>query len=95
MPLDGSVHKEHLQKFLKLLRFHLNGRKIRYYAVGEYGSQTFRPHYHLIIYGLHHINDAQFVHDCWKKGHTLCLDANARTINYITKYHIIGKNEQP
>lgn len=41
-----------LQLFLKKLRFHADNH-IRFFACGEYGSRTFRPHYHLIIFGLH------------------------------------------
>lgn len=41
--------KSDLQNFFKRLR--KLGFKFRYYAVGEYGSQTFRPHYHVILFG--------------------------------------------
>lgn len=40
-----------LQLFLKRLR-KACGDGIRFFAAGEYGTQTFRPHYHLIIFGL-------------------------------------------
>ena len=42
-----------LQLFMKRLRKAFLDCKIRFYACGEYGSETFRPHYHLIIFGLH------------------------------------------
>lgn len=42
---------EDLQKFIKDLRNHYRDRKIRYFACGEYGDHTQRPHYHLIIFG--------------------------------------------
>lgn len=40
-----------LQLFLKRLRFNTQ-QSIRFFAAGEYGTNTFRPHYHLIIFGL-------------------------------------------
>ena len=41
-----------VQLFFKRLRKHFKGVRIRYYIAGEYGSKTFRPHYHAIIYGI-------------------------------------------
>lgn len=46
-----SLRKRDLQLFFKRLRKKY-GDGIRYYAVGEYGSTTYRPHYHAIIFGL-------------------------------------------
>lgn len=40
------------QKFMKKLRKKVNAKQLRYMVCGEYGSHTFRPHYHAIIYGL-------------------------------------------
>lgn len=50
LPKDGSLNHDHFQKFLKRLRFN-TGEKIRYFMCGEYGDNTFRPHYHAIIFG--------------------------------------------
>lgn len=46
-----TLKKDDLQKFFKRMRTNL-GQKIRYYACGEYGDDTFRPHYHPIVFGL-------------------------------------------
>jgi len=64
LPLDKSVHKSHLRKFIKNLRQNLqrDGKteKIRYFGCGEYGTDQDlnqsvnhlgRPHYHAIIFG--------------------------------------------
>lgn len=56
LPLTNSgtktLRKRDLQLFWKRLRKAYPDVRIRYYVAGEYGSKTFRPHYHAIIYGL-------------------------------------------
>lgn len=51
-----TLCKRDFQLFMKRLRKAFPDDKIRFFASGEYGSQTFRPHYHAIIFGLH-LND--------------------------------------
>jgi len=46
---NSQLVKKHLQDWFKRVR--KAGYKFRYYAVGEYGSKTFRPHYHVIVFG--------------------------------------------
>lgn len=46
-----TLRKRDLQKFFKRLRTN-TGQKVRYFCCGEYGSQSARPHYHCIIFGL-------------------------------------------
>ena len=43
-------HLEYQPKKLKGIRDHIK-TSIRYFAVGEYGSKTHRPHYHILIFG--------------------------------------------
>lgn len=57
LPLNSAgsaiLSPEHLQKFLKRLRKRTSaayGSTLRFFAVGEYGTRTERPHYHLILY---------------------------------------------
>lgn len=44
----SQLCKADLQKWFKKVR--KAGFKIRYYAVGEYGSTTYRPHYHVLVF---------------------------------------------
>lgn len=49
-PNDGSLDKKHVQNYLKRLRKRDVSGKIRYYAVGEYGSKSGRAHYHALLF---------------------------------------------
>lgn len=60
-----SLRKRELQLFIKRLRRAFPDQSLRYFACGEYGStdtgkgQTFRPHYHIIVFGLK-LDDLEF-----------------------------------
>lgn len=45
----SQLNKKDLQLWFKRVR--KAGYKFRYYAVGEYGSTTYRPHYHILVFG--------------------------------------------
>lgn len=47
-----STELKDLQNWIKKLRDNHPDKNIRYMAAREYGSQTLRPHYHIIIFGL-------------------------------------------
>lgn len=49
LPTDYSVDVRHIQLFFKRLRKEFG--RVRYFACGEYGETTLRPHYHAIIFG--------------------------------------------
>lgn len=48
-----TLSKRDVQLFMKRLRKAFPDDQIRFYCAGEYGPSTMRPHYHLIIFGLH------------------------------------------
>jgi hypothetical protein len=77
-----TLQKDDVQKFMKRLRKHEKDNKIRYYAVGEYGSKTDRPHYHIILFNA----KAENVAKAWKKGHIHLDEVNPQTVNYTLKY---------
>lgn len=63
-PQAASLEKAHLQKFIKRLRKAMEPERVRYFACGEYGEQTQRPHYHLILFGCGW-DEKQLIMDCW------------------------------
>ena len=46
-----TLQKRDFQLFMKRLRKAIEPLKIRFFACGEYGSSTYRPHYHCIVFG--------------------------------------------
>lgn len=47
----AALCKRDFQLFMKRLRKN-TGQKIRFFAAGEYGTNSFRPHYHVLLFGL-------------------------------------------
>jgi hypothetical protein len=70
-----------LTKFFKRIRKY--GENIRYYAVGEYGSKSWRPHYHIILFNL---KDLDHIFKGWKLGSIHIGDVTSASIGYTCKY---------
>lgn len=74
LPVDYSVHPRDVQLFLKRLRkqvYKQYAKTIKFYACGEYGETTLRPHYHLLIFG-HDPSDKKH-YDTTKRGDRLYI----------------------
>lgn len=76
-----NLDKRDLQLFFKRLR-KKNEKKIKYYACGEYGGKTNRPHYHLIIFDV----DVETIESSWGLGQIHIGDVNGASIGYCLKY---------
>lgn len=95
-----TLRKEECYKFLhnmkKFQRRNLSKRereewKIKYYAVGEYGSEEFttRPHYHLITFNTHPLTlEAMQDKKIWGKGIVDASNVNGGAAAYCAKYII-------
>ena len=91
----SELDKPELQKFFKRLRRHQE-RPLKYFAVGEYGSQTRRPHYHAIIFGTDYLEGAYSIRDdlygnrridrAWGLGEAAIADAGLGSIFYVAGY---------
>lgn len=94
-----TLVKSDLQKFIKRLRKN-SGLKLKYFAVGEYGSaeKTHRPHFHLIIFGLNPLNQKHrdFISEAWpfcdqelwtyRRRHNAIDVVNVHDIAYVCGY---------
>lgn len=101
---DGkkSVDKRDVQLFIKRLRqcerrspmYSKDSLPIKYYAVGEYGGKTKRPHYHLIVYNA----SVQSIEDAWQLGKihygTVTPHSVGYTLKYMSKTSRIGTHHQ-
>lgn len=92
---DNKLHYARFsdaQKFLKRLRKHLKkyyNETIRYYIVSEYGPQTFRPHYHAVIFfnSAHVYGDfGKILSKTWSLGHFDYSQSRGGASNYVASY---------
>lgn len=97
LPSNGSLVKEHMQKFWRDLRYDLKSsnlrfalpdEKLRYYMSGEYGdsTRTMRPHYHAIIFGLNPTTreTREIIMDNWPRADWLSLNLE-KTFGTVTR----------
>jgi len=84
LPVDENLKPQDLQKYLKRLRRSVP-HPIRFFACGEYGDLSQRPHYHAAIFGLGP-EDAHTLDKAWGLGHSFVGDLNQDTATYIAGY---------
>lgn len=107
-----TLEPKDLQDFVKRLRdqqrYH-HSNTIRYYGVGEYGSDKHRPHYHIIVFGLYlddvvevgsnkHgtvLHDSATIRKLWGNGITEVSPLNWQDAAYVARYTTkkLGKAE--
>lgn len=101
LPPHNGLRYEDLIKFKKRLRKLLwkTHQKLRYYAVGEYGDKSLRPHYHACIFG-HAFTDDRIIlktqpyllwtspllQAIWGLGYVSVGALNFRTARYTASY---------
>lgn len=98
VPENMCLVKKDLQLFLKRLRKELsriadqrydNGKlkpfPLKYFACGEYGETTSRPHYHLIMFGIDKRYEDVLL-DCWHMGMIDIGSVTKDSIQYVCGY---------
>ena len=81
-----TLCKDDVQRFFKRLR-KLTNQKIKYFIVGEYGTQKMRPHYHIILFNA----NREMIARAWAKdgrelGSIFIGDVSEASIGYTLKY---------
>lgn len=99
---QATLCKRDVQLFMKRFRKEFPDQQIRFYAAGEYGGHTFRPHYHLVLFGpsvpasefipcgKSETGDTYFVWPhlakIWEYGFHSIEPANEYTMKYVANY---------
>ncbi len=101
-----------VSKFMKDLRMyyshHFQHDNIRFYACGEYGDKTYRPHYHLIVFNLpvddltylkqnfngHQLFTSQTLENIWKKGFVVIGNVTYESAGYTARYTMKKQTEK-
>jgi len=102
LPPYNSLRFQDLYDFWKRLKIHLwrkERQRIKYYAAGEYGDLTLRPHYHACIFGHDFTSDGRIIrqgqHPLWTSptlerlwGHGMVSvgTLNFQTARYTASY---------
>lgn len=94
-----SVSKRDIQLFLKRIREEFrkldHESTLRYYIVSEYGPNTYRPHYHGILFNVPSYvpnklwtlkKTVEIIDRCWRNGFVMCDKVIPERIGYVTKY---------
>jgi len=77
-----ELNKKHLSDFWKRLRHYSN---LRYFAVGEYGLENDRPHYHAALFGFSP-EENDIIEKKWSHGFTMTGTLEQSSASYITEY---------
>lgn len=102
LPADGSVDVAVLQRFIKRLRRALDPLRVRYFACGEYGGRTLRPHYHMLLFGYEFLGDRRLykttphgytytseqLDTLWGLGQCVIGSLTSQSAGYVARYSL-------
>ncbi len=95
-PADGCLDIMHWQLFAKRLRKRIG--RIRFFMCGEYGERTYRPHYHVLLFGYDFANDrfrrpdssglysSPTLDATWQNGACYIGDVTFKSAAYVARY---------
>lgn len=85
VPAGNSLIKKDFQLFMKRLRRDLGDRRIKYFACGEYGEHTKRPHYHAIVFGISQ-DESDLIYEAWPFGFIKMGSVTFDSCRYVAGY---------
>lgn len=84
--LVNVLCKRDFQLWMKRFR-KTSDTKIRFFACGEYGTRTLRPHYHVILFNYSLRSDLyRALSDTWQNGFFTSSKVQPAHIEYVAKY---------
>lgn len=100
LPSDHSLNHDHFQRFMKRLRKQIAPTKIRFFMCGEYGDDTWRPHYHALIFNynfpdkirtqINAVDNPSYISEqltkLWPYGNHLINELTYDTAAYVARY---------
>lgn len=95
LPHGGSLVPRDLQLWLKRLR--KKAGAVRFFGVGEYGDQTWRPHYHVALFGCGR-GHSDLIREAWEpRGFIHVGDLTVHSASYVAGYvtkKMTGKDDE-
>lgn len=98
LPSGGTLVKRDLQLFMKRLR-KTHGTGVRFFACGEYGEKTNRPHYHVLLLNSdftdkrliksgseYNLYGSPSLSKLWTMGHHAIGDVTFESAAYVARY---------
>lgn len=98
-PEYGSLDPHDFRKFIRRLRKKVGYGRMRYYACGEYGERSDRPHYHAVLFGPLFVDrqqterrngtaiyDSQLLRQAWGHGRTEISSLSYAAAAYVAGY---------
>lgn len=101
LPKHGSLRKKDIQLFMKRLRKFAHPKKVRFFHSGEYGDDSLRPHYHMLLFGFDFVDKTMWtvrhkitvyrsasLEKLWHLGNSEIGTVTFESAAYVAKYCI-------
>lgn len=102
VPPFGSVRMDDVSSAIKRLRWSVRPARFRFLAKTEYGPKTFRPHAHLLLFGLGFPDrvvvrrtasdelsySSELLSSAWGLGFAECSDLTPRSVGYVCNHNV-------